>query len=1121
MPDRTPFAHPRSLPVNAEGLSRRQFLALNSALLLSSALPGCSSPAMPGDERRFFRWLRGEDMLSLGFELRNLRIEHRYRSNARLLRIDSAREAFLVVHFAAQHVAERAFGSDAEEPGELPVAGALAGPSRLVFRLPDGLQELALSAESLLAWDRLELELPTDGDAADPGRRDAVSRIEIPYGLSLVPQSPVRWQHGSAPVTHGGRTEVWHTRLLTDDVQTLTVQVASHESPPSFELTPDTDLRKYLPGRRVEARRLLLSPLGGWLDLRGEWKDDTDLARWEHRASAGRDQHVLTVGGVGHLYPFGHAARLMTVTERRVQSTRAPGGAERRTARLRKSVFLLVEEPTRRYAPGAMAFRSLTITAETTPALRERMPEATQGAGPRPMWIEAEDGRPFRFPMTGIDWDGAPCAFSAPAVFIPGNASSGTLSPADRLLAEAEDLYTRAAYDDHRDCDLRGQSVVIAPYRAPQGSLSPDYGDGRSAGDTLLRLLQARFAARHSEDGQAFACFTEAIEARLPSLEAFLDDDRNRGWFTLENPDAEGNKGEVFALALDAAAENRIPMFFDEQADRAGGVAAPSFRVGGISRRFGPVGDGDGVKRGGTDPSKAFDTDRSSLFGSFPLARLLGVDSGDEKSPAIPTIYFKHKKLEDKKKPEEKEPPDDPTDEPTDSEDDKARSKSAKESAGRAITAGLKWTIPLAYGDSEYRLIQFRGSKNGKKETRGKLVLDVSTTKVFGRKRAGQGEDDGNDPDAGNTPRRDRSGPDPDRELAFAAEGKISSFALIMNLAGDRDDPHRTGIVIVFDHIQVKLGPPKRDADDGDEDPEDKDRDPGDKDEKKPPFSAEFNFRIERLEATGLLRFLVLVLDKLGHLPALPQIPQQEPSADYPARLRAPGPADLPVPIGPFDIPDFNWLGFNVRNLRLGGSVGLNFQPRPSPDGGEARVPDHVFSFRIASADKPMLLVATPWGGLAHLGMNFTPRALTDFQFGLGVVYSAELDLVVTKARCEGSLAAMFTFWLEGSRVNTQTDFVLTLSGQARLWYVEIHMLLVAVGSYQAQRELWAFSATMTVRVRIAFFSVKASIAFYYEVAGEDRKRLADDPAAAQAQSVEDLTRDDWQRYRNAFAGLA
>ncbi|MEE4108133.1 MAG: hypothetical protein V2I24_02230, partial [Halieaceae bacterium] len=153
MPDRTSAERPRKLPAIADGLSRRQFLALNSALLLSSALPGCSSPAMPADERRFFRWLRGEDMLSLGFELRNLRIEHRYRSNARLLRIDTAREAFLVVHFAAQHVAEQSFGSDAPTSPELPAAGALAGATRLVFRLPDALQELALSAESLLAWD--------------------------------------------------------------------------------------------------------------------------------------------------------------------------------------------------------------------------------------------------------------------------------------------------------------------------------------------------------------------------------------------------------------------------------------------------------------------------------------------------------------------------------------------------------------------------------------------------------------------------------------------------------------------------------------------------------------------------------------------------------------------------------------------------------------------------------------------------------------------------------------------------------------------------------------------------------------------------------------------------------
>jgi hypothetical protein len=1100
LPDRESPSAAISLPARTDGLSRRQFLALNSALLLASTLPGCSGRDMPPDDRRLFRWLRGDDMLSLAFELRNLRIEHRYRSSARLLRMDAARDAFLVVHFAAQHVAEYAVASGTQAPVEGPFPAALAGPSRLVFRVPDDLGELVLSPDSLLAWDRLELQVAVPDDNTAPKPADSRSRIELPFGLGLDPDPSARWRHATRPVTHNGRTEVWHTRLLTREVQTLTVREAGGPFTPRFPLTPDAQLRAALPGRQVEARRLILSPVGGWLDLRGRWEGDATLARWDHRASAGRDQHVLTVGALGHLYPFGHAVRLLTVTERDVGTVRAPGGDTRRAAMLRRSVFLLVEEKTRRYAPEGMAFRSLTIDIAATPALRQHTPDATPDGWRSPHWVETGDGNAFRFPMTGIDWDGAPSTFDATAVFLPAGGDAD----------EAARIYAESTYAARRNCDLRGQSAVVALYRGPQGSLKPDYEDERTPGDTTLKLHRLRFTAKRSEDGTGIVCITDAVQAGLPSLEPYLDEARNRGWFELRDPDAPDNKGEVFALAIDDDAA-RIPMYFDEQADRAGGLAAPSFRVGGVSRLHGPVGDGEGVLRGDAfDVSKAFDDKRSSFFGNFPLGRLLGIGPDEDVSPAIPRIYFKHKKLEEKSKSGTAKEQDKDKDKDTPGQEKAGKedgSKSAKESAGRAITAGLKWNIPLEdYGDAE-ALMRFRASRDGTDETRAKLLLDVSATRIFGRKRDANGQNPGDD-DHGNTTK--------ERNLSFAAEGKISDFALIMNLAGE------TGLVFAFEYIQVKLGPPKEKSGDKDKN-KGGDTDTEAKDKKEPPISGELNVRLAKIDASGALRFAVRILEKASHLPPIPEIPGQEQTADFPARLRAPAPADLPVPIGPFVIPSFEWLNFSVRNLRLGGSIGLNFLPRPGSDGGAPRVPDHVFSFRLASADKPMLLVAEPWGGLAHLGVNFTPHALTDFQFGLGIVYSATFDLGVTKAHCEGSLAGMFTYWLEGSAIHTQTDFVLTLSGQARLWFLDIYLLLVAVGSYQSGEELWAFTATFTVRVRVAFFCVTASFGFYYEVAGEKRNRpdLLADGGAAPDSADAGLTRDEWARYRNAFAGMA
>ena len=1078
---------------------------------------------MPRDQRSFLRWVRADDMLSLGFEFRNLEIEHRYRKPARLVRIEDADDAFLVVHFPGQHIAEQAFSDEDNRDNAIPVESRIARPSRLVFRLPESLPGIDITADSLLGWEALELMVPADAEQRQPGADESL--IELPYGLSLTPPPDARWRHARHPVTYNGRTEIWHTQLPTDELTSLKVLDAGYDTTLPPRSSPNRQTRDALVGRSVDARTLILSPVGGWLDVRGRWDEDVKLARWEHSATAGQDQHVLVEGPEGHIFPFGHKARLITVTERVLETMATPGGTDREVALLRQSYFIVIKEPTRRYKPGAMAFRTITVDVETTPALL--IPDAALAAADDediaavPYWIETAAEAPFLFPMTAIDWDGQPSSFQAPAVFVPfgGEASDA--------LAE----YDRDDYVGARDSDLRGQAAVVALYRPPATTLSPEGSDDtdHSPGDTMLRLLRVRFSGDLTDDEPGFSCTTSALEARLPSLEQYLDDNRNRGWFELVDPDS--NEGEVFALARgpDTA---RIPMHFDDQADMSGGLAAPSFNVGGISRIYGPVGDADGVMKGEPfNPAAAFEDSSSNLLGSFPLIALLNPGSAEEKkpkSPAIPKFYFKQKKLKNKdddeeKKEQEKEKqnpddPDTPPEEPdagTDAEaEQEDKSKSAKESAGRAITLGLKWTIPLKdYGDED-SLMHFKTTDGSDDTAATDLVIDVSATRVFGKTKAKEKADD-ETPDDEKTADGDNNSAN--KGVTFAASGKLSNFELLMHMTDD------TSLGFAFDYIEVKLGPPK-DSDDekkdnpGDEPAADAD---DDKEQNKSKVSTEVNFVLADVNVTGQLNFLKTVLEAMAKLPELPDIPQQEPSSDYPARMPSPGPADINVPIGPFDIPKFNFLSFSVQNVSVGGSIGLNFLPKPSPTTGDAEVPEHVFSFRLSSADKPMLLLAEPWGGIAHLGINFTPSRCTGFQFSLGVVYRVEFDLSVTTASCEGSLAGMFTSWVEGSRSHAQFDIVLKLSGQAKLWFVDIYILLVAVGSYQSTGQLWAFSASLTVRVRIAFFTVTTSFSFSYEIAGEGG-RLASTAAPGDSPlDNERLAESDWHSYRRAFAGLA
>jgi hypothetical protein len=173
-------------------VSRRDVLYLGAGLVALAAIPGCSRPEGPPDERTELRILRPDDLLSLHVALRNLRIEPNGRGPARLARIDARREASVLVRFPGQHIAEQTFKSVANGDGDpvtLPALSRIARPTQLVFRLPSDVDSIDLTLAALLNWDILELQ--TSGADAAALAYDR-SRIEMPTGLVLSPDPAAR-----------------------------------------------------------------------------------------------------------------------------------------------------------------------------------------------------------------------------------------------------------------------------------------------------------------------------------------------------------------------------------------------------------------------------------------------------------------------------------------------------------------------------------------------------------------------------------------------------------------------------------------------------------------------------------------------------------------------------------------------------------------------------------------------------------------------------------------------------------------------------------------------------------------------------------------------------------------
>ncbi|MAU12525.1 MAG: hypothetical protein CL607_22070 [Anaerolineaceae bacterium] len=204
--------------------------------------------------------LRREDLLYLNFRFINLRVVKGQTRVPQLRRILPDREAFIIVSMQPQSIAEEAFIEEAipSDPPPPPVRARMAGPSRLVFTLPDGVDSIDYTIESLLDWTQFDPSLtanalppnPPLGFANRPRPQQPTATqtaIEFPYRMMLSPNNTAGWAHALYPVTYAGRTELWHTRLgvlsegIVDEADTSTRTVRAIWSP-DYKATGDPPL---------------------------------------------------------------------------------------------------------------------------------------------------------------------------------------------------------------------------------------------------------------------------------------------------------------------------------------------------------------------------------------------------------------------------------------------------------------------------------------------------------------------------------------------------------------------------------------------------------------------------------------------------------------------------------------------------------------------------------------------------------------------------------------------------------------------------------------------------------------------------------------------------------------
>lgn len=600
--------------------------------------------------------LRPSDLLVLDFEFVNMDLDAVQGRPPRLVRSDPAKPVLMIVKLPPQHIAEQNFTEDIngnlEDLVPLPVPSVAANPTRLVFSIPDSVGSIPLTLHELLAWAKYEQAVVRTALPDPPGTtfRPSLTQpastetaIDLPYGLILAPDASAGWAHSVSAVVREGRTELWHTRLGTrrdgkvDETRMPAVRAITMEHGRTFadvlqviqsnlqlstslndeqrksiaHASSDFALRlsngtPYVPTPLI-AKEIILSALGGWADL--GWmrsleaasmpREASRVAAWRHVVSMGRDQYVA-VTEKGFLFPFGHRASLFMTSERKFKPSPAGG----RTAYVVRRVHIEVDEPEKAFGSESglqvgyahdgreMPIKRVRITTLTIPDL-----DASAATG-EPFFPVTAAGSDVRFNIEAEDLAGNRIDFAVPLMFV-SEAQSPELVHA-RYNADAR----------RRRAELNGQGLEFA-----------SGGQAARLSTVALQLTSVvpapgRLPAGHPR----FLPALERAEVKIPAVERLLGKGAvqqisfHRRY--LEHGfDADKNRGEAFASV--------VPFDLVLPPTKSGGLAAPSFKVDGLSRSLGPVAQADSIAGGTFDPLQYFGAMDAKLLGAIDLKTLI------------------------------------------------------------------------------------------------------------------------------------------------------------------------------------------------------------------------------------------------------------------------------------------------------------------------------------------------------------------------------------------------------------------------------------------------------------------------------------------------------------------
>lgn len=400
-----------------------------------------------------------------------------------------------------------------------------------------------------------------------------------------------------------------------------------------------TDAGAPIPPVPVGADRLWLSALGATLDLHGHWETlpysgsgIPSILAWDHIATFGRDQFVRVVYP-GYLFPLGHKAVLVKITERKIRVETSDAYAPRRPiAGLWQRHFIAVIQRDRSYIQQDLPFTHAHLGPAVTPTLDE--PSSTNTF----FWPTIGGGA-YRFRVDGTDRAGDPLPFTAPLLWVAEHVKTfdavrdaylGFPGGADERLRRVIDLGGRtvALYRDEA-ADLTAHHEVQRMRLtgvARLGTSEPHLSTADVVVEAARRLADtpATTIAYHGDVVQGQALRAGGVWAAVATVGA-LADPAIAGRIAPTDPKLPAPPGIRFGEPPGPAGPGKT-------SETGGGFVAPSQAIAGLSLTTGTVADlaqsVDGTfdpatALGSADVLAALGTALPKLFGLVPLIELL------------------------------------------------------------------------------------------------------------------------------------------------------------------------------------------------------------------------------------------------------------------------------------------------------------------------------------------------------------------------------------------------------------------------------------------------------------------------------------------------------------------